>query len=114
MASVYVNNLVINAGSDFTQTFTLEGAETNSSFDLTGFSVESQMRKWAGGSTSTAFISEVGSPPTAGKINIRLSAASTTNLKPGRYVYDIVITDSLGIKNRVIEGMVLVREGVTR
>jgi hypothetical protein len=28
--------------------------------------------------------------------------------------YDILITDTFGIKNRVIEGMVLVREGVTR
>jgi hypothetical protein len=35
-------------------------------------------------------------------------------LKPGRYVYDVVIEDEFGVKNRVIEGMVLVTEGVTR
>lgn len=114
MASVYVNNLVINAGSDFTQSFTLEGSETNSSFNLTGFSVESQMRKWAGGSTATTFTSQIENPTTAGKIIISLTASETTNLKPGRYVYDVVITDPYNIKNRVIEGMVLVREGVTR
>jgi hypothetical protein len=43
-----------------------------------------------------------------------LSAEDTLSLKEGRYVYDILITDNDGIKTRVIEGMVLVREGVTR
>ena len=31
-----------------------------------------------------------------------------------RYVYDIVITDAGNVKTRVIEGSVLLREGVTR
>jgi hypothetical protein len=36
MAAVYVNNLVINAGSNFSQIFTLESSDTNSPLDLTG------------------------------------------------------------------------------
>jgi len=72
------------------------------------------MRKWSGSSTATTFTTSVEFPSTSGKILILLSSADTVNIKPGRYVYDIVITDSFGIKNRVIEGMVLVREGVTR
>ena len=52
MAAVYVNNLVINAGSNFSQTFTLESSDTNSTLNLTGYIVESQMRKYAGSSTS--------------------------------------------------------------
>ncbi len=114
MASVYVNNLVINAGSDFTQSFTLEGSDTNSPFNLTNYSVESQMRKWAGSSTAVSFGSSIMMPETLGKVIISLASTETQNLKPGRYVYDVLITDSQGIKNRVIEGMVLVREGVTR
>jgi hypothetical protein len=46
MAAVYVNNLVINAGSDFSQIFTLESSDTNSPLNLTGFTVQSQMRKY--------------------------------------------------------------------
>jgi len=113
MAAVYVNNLVINAGSDFTQSFTLEGSETNSVFDLNGYTVESQMRKWYGSSSSTNFTAEI-IVPSDGKISISLTSTQTTSLKPGRYVYDVVITDDFGTKNRVIEGMVLVTEGVTR
>lgn len=114
MAAVYVNNLVVNAGSDFNQYFTLEGTDTNSSFNLSGYTVAVQMRKWAGSSSATTFTSSIPSPAAAGKISIGLTAGQTTNLKPGRYVYDVVITDEFGIKNRVIEGMVLVTEGVTR
>jgi hypothetical protein len=113
MASVYVNNLVINSGADFGQSFTLEDPTTNSAFNLTSYSVSSQMRKWAGSSTAVTFTSTVVDAPD-GKISISLTNEQTTSLKPGRYVYDIVITDTSGQKNKVIEGMVLVREGVTR
>ena len=113
MAAVYVNNLVINAGSNFIQTFTLESSDTNSSLDLTGYTAVSQMRKYAGSSTATDFTISILSPMTSGKIIILLSAAQTSNLKPGRYVYDVVIISG-STKTRVIEGMVLVRDGVTR
>jgi hypothetical protein len=113
MAAVYVNNLVINSGSDFSQSFTLEGTN-NSLLNLTNYEVNAQMRKWSGSSTAITFAASVEFPPTNGRILISLSSADTTNIKPGRYVYDIIITDYYGIKNRVIEGMVLVREGVTK
>jgi hypothetical protein len=114
MAAVYVNNLVVNSGADFSQSFTLEGTDTNSSFDLTGYTVASQMRKWAGSTSSTSFTATIESPPTIGQILLRLTATQTTALKAGRYIYDVVITDEFGVKNRVIEGMVIVTEGVTR
>ena len=113
MASVYVNNLVINSGSDFSQTFTLEDPTTNSFYDLSLYTVSSQLRKWAGSSTATSFgaVIEI---PLEGKINISLTNEQTSLLKPGRYVYDVVITDIGGQKSKVIEGMALVREAVTR
>jgi hypothetical protein len=113
MAAVYVNNLVINSGSDFSQSFALEGIN-NSPLNLTGYQVNAQMRKWAGSSTSITFTTSIEFPSTVGKILISLSSEETLDIKPGRYVYDVLITDSFGQKNKVIEGMVLVREGVTR
>ena len=113
MAAVYVNNLVINSGSDFSQSFTLEGTN-NSPFNLTGYEVDAQMRKWSGSSTAITFTTYIEFPSTSGRILISLSSEDTVNIRPGRYVYDVMITDSSGIKNKVIEGMVLVREGVTK
>jgi LEA14-like dessication related protein len=113
MAAVYVNNLVINSGTDFSQSFTLEDPTSNSAFNLTQYSISSQMRKWAGSSTAIIFTSTI-EIAIQGKINISLTNQQTTSLKPGRYVYDIIITDNQNKKNKVVEGMVLVREGVTR
>ena len=114
MAAVYVSNLVVNSGADFSQSFNLDSADTNSALNLTGYSVQAQMRKWSGSSTATSFTSTIVSPATTGQILLTLTSAQTTSLKPGRYVYDVIITDSSGTKSRVIEGMVLVTEGVTR
>lgn len=114
MAAVYVNNLVVNIGADFRQSFTLEDTGTNSTFDLTNYTVQSQMRKWSGSTSYTEFTTTVEYPSTMGKIFLVLTAQQTSALKPGRYIYDIVITDQVGVKTRVIEGMVLVTEGATR
>lgn len=114
MAAVYVNNLVINSGSNFSQSFTLEETESNSTLDLTNYQVDSQMRKWSGSSSAIVFTSAIEFPATSGKINISLTAEQTKDIKPGRYVYDVLITNIFDEKNKVIEGMVLVREGVTR
>ena len=114
MASVYVNNVVINSGATFTQEYFLENSSTNSALILSNSSVSSQMRKWAGSVGVTTFTTTVVNA-SAGQIKIGLGSSATSNLKPGRYIYDInAYNSSDGITSRVIEGMVLVREGVTR
>lgn len=112
MASIYVSNLVINAGATFTQDFFLEDAASNSALDLSTATIESQMRKWAGSATSTTFTTSVVDAST-GQLRLALPASSTSSLKSGRYVYDVLLTNN-GETTRVVEGMVLVREGVTR
>jgi len=111
--AVYVSNIVINSGTTFSETFTLESATTNSPFDLTGYSGAAQMRKHAGASTGHDFTVEFPEPVTTGQIILSMSATATSAIKAGRYVYDIVITSG-STKQTVVEGNVLVREGVTR
>jgi hypothetical protein len=113
MAAVYTSNLVINAGTDFSQIFSLENNTSNSDLNLSNYSVNALMRKHPASSTATVFSAQV-TDAIAGNIRIGLGATITSSLKPGRYVYDVVITDDLGTKTRVVEGMALVREGVTR
>ena len=80
---------------------------------MNGFTVASQFRKHAGSSTKTDFTTTI-TDASNGQISISLSSTQTAAIsKPGRYVYDIVI-DSGTVKTRVIEGSVLVREGVTK
>jgi len=113
MSAVYVSNLIINTGATFSQSFDLLNSDSSGPLDLGGFSVASQFRKHAGSSTKTDFTTTI-TDASNGQISISLSSTQTAAIsKPGRYVYDIVI-DSGTVKTRVIEGSVLVREGVTK
>ena len=113
MSAVFVSNLIVNAGSTFEQTFDLSQGDDSGPLNLTGFTVSSQFRKHAGSTTKHDFTTTVDNPST-GKITLSLSATQSAVPKPGRYVYDIVITSDSGSKSRVVEGSVLLREGVTR
>ena len=113
MAAVYVSNLVINAGSDFSQTFDLIESHDSGALNLDGFTVTSQFRKHAWSSSKHDFTTVI-MDASGGKILISLTAAASNVPKPGRYVYDIIITNGASEKTRVVEGSVLIREGVTR
>ena len=111
--AVYVSNLTVNTGTTFSQVFTLESAATNSATDLTGFTAAAQMRKHPGASSATDFTTSIINA-TSGQVRVGLTTSQTASLKPGRFMYDILIKDSSGEVTRVVEGAVLVREGVTR
>ena len=113
MAAVYVSNLVVNAGSDFSQSFSLVESDDSGPLNLSGFTVAAQFRKHAGSTSKHDFTTNVLNAST-GELLISLSASASNVPKPGRYVYDIVITNAAGEKTRVVEGSVLLREGVTR
>ena len=112
MSAVYVSNLIINAGSTFNQTFDLANTQDSSPFNLPGYSVEAQLRKHASSTKKTTFIASI-NDALKGQILVGLASTQTVDLKPGRYVYDVVVTRG-NIKTRVVEGSALVREGVTR
>ena len=47
-------------------------------------------------------------------LNDEISDVQTGALDSGRYVYDLVITDSTGDKTRVVEGIATIKPSVTR
>lgn len=71
------------------------------------------MRKSFYSSTANNFTATV-TDNSAGEITLSMTAAETANLKPGRYVYDLLITDDAGTKSRIIEGIVSVTPGTTQ
>lgn len=111
--AVYVVNLVIDQGVDFTQTFNLENSSTNAASNLTGYTGASQLRKHSSSNKSYSFT--LSFPDRGGGVvKISMTDVQTKRIKPGRYIYDVILTDNTGLKERVVEGSVLVREGVTR
>ena len=90
----------------------MEDTRTNSPLILTNASTEAQLRKHHGSSTAVSFASTVTSPE-LGIISISLTGTQSVSLKPGRYVFDVKITNS-GREYKAVEGAALVRAGVTR
>ena len=110
--AVYVHNLTINQGSDFSFTFDVEGTKTNAPKSLVGYAASAQLRKSYGSSTKVAFATTI-SDAEGGSVRISLDSSETADIKAGRYVYDVFINNP-SENVRIVEGTALVRAGVTR
>jgi len=111
MSAVYVNNLVINTGTDFEQVFTLASSSGNNSLDLSNYTAVAKLSKHPYSASKVGFAVTF-LLPTEGIIQISLTQQQTSTLKEGRYVYDVVL-DNGSKKTKVVEGMVFVIKGVT-
>ena len=105
-----VENLVIDQGQTFSFSLTLSNAD-GSAKDLTSYTVASQMRKSYYTSTATTFTTA--KVDLTGELTISLTAAQTSAIKAGRYVYDIEISSSSETL-RVLEGIITVTPEVTK
>lgn len=109
---VAVTNLVVYQGSDFQNTFFVTD-DNGAQFDLTDYTGESKIKKHYSSSASTAMQVNINPPENSGSVTLTLTNSVTAAMTPGRYVYDVVLTSSFGIKSRVLEGILTVVEGVT-
>lgn len=105
-----VQNIVIDQGT----TFSFEVSLTNddgTAKNLASYTVAAQMRKSYYTNTYTAFTTA--KVDVDGEITISLTAAQTSALTAGRYVYDIEI-DGNSETLRILEGIVTVTPEVTK
>jgi hypothetical protein len=109
--AVYVSNLIIDKGSDFSQNFTLSNTGAAAQ-NLVGCSGTSHLRKTPSSSTYSQFTLEF-VDRNNGIINLSMSSGTTSSLKPGRYVYDILLINPDNTKLIVLEGMVTIRPGIS-
>ena len=103
------SNLFIDQGSDFNATIDL--SQTTGSLDLSGHTAAGTIAKSYDGTSKGSFTVSVDT--TDNELDVSLTAAETAALKPGRYVYDVIIKSSAGVITRVLEGQLEVTPGVT-
>lgn len=108
-----VHNLYIDQGSDFNAQVVIYD-DNNAPWNLTGYTGSAKIRKSYYSSTSIDFTVSFSSVRTSGTVILELSSAQTSNMEHGRYLYDIVISNSINKKTRVIEGIVTINPGVTK
>lgn len=106
-------NIVIDQGSDFTAEIALVD-ENEEAYDLTDHTVLSSMRKNYASETAIDFSTAINADATTGLLYITMPNTLTSTLEPGRYLYDVIVTNSLGSVTRVVEGIAVVTPGITR
>ncbi len=105
--------ITIEQGATFSTTVNVTDAQGNA-LNLFSYSAASQMRKSYYASSANT-LSSVITGNANGEITLSMTAANTSNLSPGRYVYDLRITNSVdGFVTRVVEGTAVVMPSVTR
>ena len=106
-------NLTIDQGSDFAIQLTL--SEGGAAKNLTGYSGRAQMRvKKTDAVAAATFTVDVFNAE-AGIVKMTMSNATTTNVAPGLYFYDLELYTALdGVVTRLLEGQVTVTAEVTR
>lgn len=105
--------LTIEQNANLTSIVTVNDVQGDA-VNLTTYSASSQLRKsYYSSSANTLTATVTGNAN--GEITLTMTAANTAALTPGRYVYDLVITNTVdNSKTRVIEGTAIVLPSVTR
>jgi hypothetical protein len=102
-------NLTVDQNSDYSVTLNLTD-QNGDIINLSGYTAFSSMRKWYDSTNSIPFITSINT--TAGTLTLSMSANTTANLWPVRYVYDVIINNG-AITTRIVEGEVFVTPAVT-
>ena len=110
--AVYVVNLIIDQGTDFEQTFNLSAANGDA-LNLTNYTASARIRKHSSSKRSYDFTVSF-TDRLAGQLKLAMTRDVTKTIKPGRYIYDIFLSDSNSDVTIVVEGQVLVIESATK
>lgn len=106
------SELVIEQGSTFNTTINVEDT-AGTAINLYAYTANSQMRKSYYSSTAYTISSNI-TGIANGEITLSMTAANTSSLSAGRYVYDVKITSPTDYVTRVVEGIITVLPSVTR
>ena len=105
--------ITIEQGANLTSTVTVSDTQGDA-VNLSTYSASAQIRKSyysSSANTLTAIITGNAN----GQITLSMTAANSAGLTPGRYVYDLIITNSVDNSvTRVVEGTAVVLPSVTR
>lgn len=104
--------LDIDQGSDFITEITLEN-DDGTSMNLTGYSIYSQFRKSYGSTVGYSFNAQI-TNASQGKFTLSLSGVTSSDIRPGRYIYDVEISNLTPSKVRVLEGIVTINPEITK
>lgn len=104
--------LTLDQGSTFTATLDLAN-DDGSVIDISSSSFQSQIRKSYYSANPTANLIVTITDAANGRVTLSLPSVDTSNVKAGRYLYDLKMTTG-NTTTRIIEGIITVTPQVSR
>jgi hypothetical protein len=111
--SAYVE-LYLDQGTTFNNIINLTDDVTNTPINVSGYVVSSQMRRSYYSANISANITCTLSNVANGEITLTMTAANTANIKPGRYLFDVIAIDTSNNTSRILEGIITVTPSITK
>jgi hypothetical protein len=105
--------LTIDQGTTFETSIDLTN-DDGTSVNVAGYVFSAQVRKSYYSVNPTANITVTITNPASGNVKLSIDAANTANIRAGRYLYDVKMTNTTGVTTRVIEGIITVTPQVSR
>lgn len=107
-----IANIYIDQGADWQQTMIV--ADEEGTKDLSITDIQGSIKKTYQSLSSVDFTVTKSFDVLSGEIVISLTNTQTKSMEPGRYVYDVIVTDTTnGNVTRIVEGQAIVNAGVT-
>ena len=106
--------LFVDQGANFNNVINLTDDVTNLNVNVQGYTVISQLRRSYYSANASANITCYITNAINGEISMTMDANTTANIKAGRYLFDLRITDHDSIVSRVLEGIITVTPGISR
>lgn len=106
-------DLFVDQGTDYQTNMDLTN-DDGTPMSVTGYTFTGQMRKshYSKNPTANLIVTVVNGPN--GNLSITMNSEVTSNISPGRYLYDIKMIDTSDVTIRIMEGIVTVTPQVTR
>jgi hypothetical protein len=105
--------LTVDQGTTFETSIDLVG-DDGAAINIAGYSFSAQIRKSYYSSNVTANLTINTVNVAGGNIILSMNSATTTNIRAGRYLYDVKMTDTANVVTRVVEGVLTVTPQVSR
>jgi hypothetical protein len=105
--------LYCDQGTDFSYVLDLSN-DDDTPLNVTGYTFTSSIRKSFYSSGVTANLTVTILNAAGGNVQISMNAATTANIKAGRYLYDVKMINDTSVVSRVIEGIITVYPQITK
>jgi len=105
--------LIVDQGATYESELDLVNDDGNT-INVAGYVFTGQIRKSYYSVKPAANLTISVTDAANGNVLISLNAATTANIKAGRYVYDVKMTDTANVVTRIVEGIITITPQVTK